>query len=483
MSPEIPSTAAEILRRRVVRYFLVGVVVDAIVIGSFATHPEWLQYFYSERFPVITRLIFAVFFLGLGVTYVNFVRLVREEVQLVRAARNYFFRVAGRPDGDPTVVLEGVRRGFVTLRVADLAESGGGRIDASSDAAAGEVAAREEIHSGLAKYITAILTMLGLVGTFLGLIIAIQGISEVSDIEDKEAFLHGVKAALDGMGTAFSTSLAGIFGAVVLGFEQLMFHFAQVSFLSRLDRFADRYLAPLVAGEDAGTAPADVVPGAGELAAFTEAFRAWRGELSQVQEGLARGVDQLVESQTRLTDQVGELARTRGEDEDRLAELERKLDELRWFVGRENATLLGLVGTVAADLEPAPAADGDGEEGGGAGISPLTVPDDGSAVEAELASELRRTNQLLARIYGEMGMAIRSAAFKLEEGQTGINRSLAKLIQRLEGSSGSSVEQITMLRTILNHVSRDQERFAGLLDTLRRSHLSGGPDDDGGTGT
>ncbi len=473
MSDHVPSSAAEIPRRRVLRYFAIGVVVDAIVIGSFVTHPEWLQYFYSERFPLITRLIFGIFFVGLGVTYVNFIRLLWEESQLIRAARNYFGRVAGQEEPDPAVVLEGVREGFVTLRIADLAEpGGGGQSRAAADAAAGQVAAREEIHSGLAKYITGILTMLGLVGTFLGLIIAIQGISEVSNIEDKDAFLHGVKAALDGMGTAFSTSLAGIFGAVVLGFEQLMFHFAQVSFLSRLDRFADRYLEPLYADSEGAGAPAAGGPGAGALAAITEAVRGWRGALAPVQDGLRAGVERLVESQAGLTEELREVARARGGDEERLAELERKLDELRWFVGKENATLLGLVGTVSSPLE--------GEEAGetAEGISPMTVADGGAAAEADLAAELRRTNQLLARIYGEMGMAIRSAAFKLEEGQTGINRGLAKLIQRLEGSAGTSVEQITLLRAVLEHVSQDQERFSGLLETLRRDHLTGGADDE-----
>ncbi len=475
MSEYLPFNAAEIPRRRVVRYFVIGLVVDAIVISSFLTHPEWLQYFYSERFPVITRLIFAVFFAGLGLTYVNFIRLVWEEAQLVRAARNYFGRIAGQEAPDPALVLEGVREGFVTLRVTDLADPGGdGQTRAAVDAASEQVAAREEIHSGLAKYITGILTMLGLVGTFLGLIIAIQGISEVSNIEDKDAFLQGVKAALDGMGTAFSTSLAGIFGAVVLGFEQLMFHFAQVSFLSRLDRFADRYLAPLYSGSEGGAVPADVVPGAGELAAFTEAFRAWRGELAQVQDGLSAGIGQLVESQQGLTAELKEVAATRGKDGERLDELERKLDELRWFVGKENATLLGLVGTVSSPLDEADEAD----TATGGGESPLTVPDGGAAAEADLAAELRRTNQLLARIYGEMGMAIRSAAFKLEEGQTGLNRSLARLIQRLEGSAGSSIEQITLLRTVLQHVSQDQERYSGLLETLRRDHMTGGQDDE-----
>ena len=182
MSAPVPPTAREILRRRVLRYFMVGLVVDLTVILTFATHPEWLQYFYSERFPMITKLIFGVFFLGLGVTYINFIRLVREEGALIRAARRFFADVAGQPDADPTRVAEGLGATFVALRVADLAEAAADGVDSPGDAAGDEVAAREEIHSGLAKYITAILTMLGLVGTFLGLIIAIDGISEISVI-------------------------------------------------------------------------------------------------------------------------------------------------------------------------------------------------------------------------------------------------------------------------------------------------------------
>jgi hypothetical protein len=456
---DIPPTAREIFRRRVLRYFMVGLVVDLTVILSFATHPAWLQYFYSERFPMITKLIFGVFFLGLGVTYVNFVRLVREEGALIRAARTFFTHISGQPDADPVRVADGLGSTFVGLRVADLAEAAAEGVDSPADAAGDEVAAREEIHSGLAKYVTAILTMLGLVGTFLGLIIAIDGISEISAIEDREAFVRGVKAALDGMGTAFATSLAGIFGAIVLGFEQLMFHFAQVSFLARLDRFTGRYLEPLF--EQPGpTRVTDVLPGAGELAATTEALRAWRAELERVQADLSGGVRALVDSQTQLGGTVGELAAVVGAEGARLSELEEKLDELRWYVGRENATLLGLVGHVAGERS------GPGDEG--QSVDPDAPPPASIDPErTDLAVEMHRTNDLLARIYGELGMAVRSATFKLEEGQATTNRKLAKLIQRIESTATSSAEQIHMLRTILGHVGKDDERLSSLLETLR----------------
>ncbi len=450
-----PPAARELTRRRVLRYFAIGLVVDLTVILTFATHPAWLQYFYSDRFPLITQLIFAVFFLGLGVTYVNFVRLVREEQALIRAVRNLF----GAPDGRPSAeaLLDGVGPSFISLRMADMAEAAAEGTSAAVDTASEEVAAREEIHSGLAKYVTAILTMLGLVGTFLGLIIAIDGISEISQIEDREAFIHGVKAALDGMGTAFSTSLAGIFGAVVLGFEQLMFHFAQVSYLSRLDRFTERYLEPRLvpAAEDE---VGDVLPGAGEIAAFTEAFREWRTELERVQGELSEGVSSLVTSQTDLTQAVEGLATSVGGEQGRLDELEEKLDELRWYVGRENATLIGLVGHVAAEEEGREAVEGE--------LPPLVG-------DVDTAEELRRTNQLLGRIYGELGMAVRSATFKLEEGQTALNRNLARLIQRMESTAGTSAEQVHMLRTILGHVGKDEERLTGLLETLKRESRGG----------
>jgi len=457
--PSIPTTAHEIVRRRVLRYFMVGVVVDATIIKTFTTHPDWLLYFYSERFPQITQLIFAVFFLGLGVTYVNFIRLVWEEHVLIRAACRTFASWYGDPDPDEEApdlenLGQGLGRSFVGMRIADLAEASDEGVTTAASAASEEVAAREEIHSGLAKYVTAILTMLGLVGTFLGLIIAIEGISAISAIEDREAFVRGVKSALDGMSTAFSTSLAGIFGAVVLGFEQLMFHFAQVSFLARLDRLTERYIEPLFVEPDE---KGDVLPGAGELAAFTEALRAWRIELGQVQTNLAGGVEGLVSSQQQVAESIQDLVQSMGSEGERLDELEKKLDELRWFVGRENATLLGLVGHVAsADDAQALAEAGDGDEVGDA------------AGDLELAQELARTNQLLARIYGEVGMAVRSATFKFEEGQKTANRNIAKLIQRIEASAGSSAEQVQLLRTILGHVGKDEERMTSLLETLRR---------------
>jgi len=443
----------------VLRYFLVGLAVDATVIGTFATHPDWLLYFYSDRFPQITQLIFAVFFLGLGVTYVNFIRLVWEEHALIRAARRFFsswYGEAANADEElePDSLRLGLGRSFVGMRIADLIEASDEGLESPASAASDEVASREEIHSGLAKYVTAILTMLGLVGTFLGLIIAIEGISAISAIEDREAFIHGVKSALDGMSTAFSTSLAGIFGAVVLGFEQLMFHFAQVSFLSRLDRLTERYLEPLfVKPAEAG----DVLPGAGELGAFTEALRAWRIELQQVQGNLADGVEGLVSSQQQMAESVQELVSSMGTESERLDDLEKKLDELRWYVGRENATLLGLVGHVTSADDAQALAD----EGSSDGAEAV-------AGDADLALEVQRTNQLLGRIYGEIGMAVRSATFKLEEGQKSANRNLAKLIQRIESSAGSSAEQVQLLRTILSHVGKDDERMTSLLETLRK---------------
>ena len=461
MSQPIPTTAREIVRRRVLRYFLMGVVVDATVIGTFATHPQWLMYFYSSRFPLLTELIFAVFFIGLAVTYFNFIRLVWEERALIRAARRFFARESGEQalageELEPASLQFGLGNSFVAMRIADLAEASAEGVASPASVASDEVAAREEIHGGLAKYVTAILTMLGLVGTFLGLIIAIEGISAISAIEDREAFVHGVKSALDGMSTAFSTSLAGIFGAVVLGFERLMFHFAQVSFLARLDRLTERYLEPLfVEPGDGG----DVLPGAGELNAFTEALRAWRLELERVQGEMAEGVEGLLSTQQELGGSIRQLADSIGSERDRLGDLEKKLDELRWYVGRENATLLGLVGHVASAEEAQALADPDAAppEGG----PPAAGPDD-------LALEVQRTNQLLGRIYGEIGMAVRSATFKLEEGQNVTNRSLAKLIQRIESSAGSSAEQIQLLRTILGHVGKDDERMSRFLETLRQ---------------
>jgi biopolymer transport protein ExbB/TolQ len=468
--------------RTAVRYFLLGLAVDATVIGFFALNPDYLGWFYSERFPLLSRLIFGVFFVGLGVTYTNFLRLLREE-SVLRSAVHAL--ESGQQAGELAVALppSGLRdriRGLLARPAqADQADPAG------QDA----LEAREETHAGWAKYITGVLTMLGLVGTFLGLMVAIDSIRGLASLEDKEAFFRGVLGALDGMGTAFSTSLAGIFGAVVLGFEQLVFHFAQMSYLTRVQLLIERVLAPQVQ-------PSDSAGGiAVELHRFREDLRAWRTDVASAGAELESGARELAGQTQVVAEAVLEVLDRMRDDEGRWREVSEELARLRRLASEENQALLALAGHRLEGLELA-AAESDSGVGGvegetvssddAAGLSD-DLPKGGVAdaggtggSDSRLYGELRRSNDLLAQIYREMGLVLRSASNRLEMRQTEAMQAIARVLQRMDAQATSGAEQIHMLRALLRYVNKDDRKLTGVMDILREEAKSsaGVPDSE-----
>lgn len=447
------------LRARVApRFFAIGLAVDVSVIAFFVTHPEWVAYFYAAQFPVLSRLIFGVFFFGLGITYVNFVRLLWQERQL-RVAVDLVESGAVAPELVAALPRSGIR---------DRIE---GLLARPEHAAAGDPAgeqvqhAREETHAGWAKYITAVLTMLGLVGTFLGLMVAIDSIRGLTSLEDKEAFFAGVVGALDGMGTAFSTSLAGIFGAVVLGFEQLVFHFAQLSYLGRVQLLVERVLGPQVeAREDAGGL-------AVELHRLREDLRSWRTDAASAGAELEAAARQLGGQSLVIAEAVTEVLERVQANDDRWREVSEELAGLRRLAADENQALLALAAhrVAAAPIDAAspeavaPGAPAPADAEGAAEGSPSTVVvSDGATV-----AELRRSNDLLAHIYREMGMVLRQASGRLEMRQTEALQAIARVIQRMDAQATSGAEQVQMLRALLRYVNEDDRRLMGVVGVLR----------------
>jgi len=446
LTPEL--TAA--LRKRVaLRFFAIGVAVDATVIGAFLLNPEWARYFYASQFPVLSKLIFGVFFAGLLITYRNFVRLLVEEKRLREAGQ---LLAAG---ATPQDLLEQLAPCGVRDRVQGLLarpEHAGAGDPSGRDA----LEAREETHAGWAKYISATLTMLGLLGTFLGLMVAIDSIRGLTALADKEAFFVGVVGALDGMGTAFSTSLAGIFGAVVLGFEQLVFHFAQLSFLTRLQLLVERVLGPAVEHREDGAGLAV------ELHRFRQDLRAWRTDAGAAGAELQAAATELGGQVRALGDSVGSVLEAVATNDDRWREVREELATLRRVALEENQSLLALAGHRLGGLEQEVA----GVEAAAAGAGETEDAPSGPPDEQSLA-ELRRSNDLLGHIYREMGLVLRSAGQRVELKQTETLQSISRLIQRMDAQQASGAEQIQLLRTLLRYLNDDDRKMVGVLGVLR----------------
>jgi len=113
-----------------------------------------------------------------------------------------------------------------------------------------------EVRGAVVRYIIGTMVFLGLIGTFWGLLITVSGVREVLDTldprqaQDAAAFAAQLKSSigglLGGMSTAFSTSLFGLAGTVVLGFVDVQVRQARARFLAELDTFVVSLLLPAV---------------------------------------------------------------------------------------------------------------------------------------------------------------------------------------------------------------------------------------------
>jgi hypothetical protein len=98
----------------------------------------------------------------------------------------------------------------------------------------------------LSRYTTGLLIFLGLLGTFWGLLLTVSSVSDVigslsvgsGDINAMfEQLKSGLARPLHGMGTAFSSSMFGLSGALVLGFLDLTAGQAQNRFFNELEEW------------------------------------------------------------------------------------------------------------------------------------------------------------------------------------------------------------------------------------------------------
>ncbi|CAK0761892.1 Flagellar motor protein MotA [uncultured Gammaproteobacteria bacterium] len=126
------------------------------------------------------------------------------------------------------------------------------------------LSARLDESRELSRYLTGLLIFLGLLGTFWGLLGTIRSVAGVIaglTIESGDMALvfgnlqRGLEAPLNGMGTAFSASLFGLAGSLVLGFLELQATQAQNLFFQEIENWLSAATRPggggqLIEGSD-----------------------------------------------------------------------------------------------------------------------------------------------------------------------------------------------------------------------------------------
>lgn len=181
--------------------------------------------------PGLNGLILGVLCVGILLAFAQVVRLFRE-VRWVNSFR------AGTEARDPVLLApmkallgRSSTMALSTSSMRSILDSIATRLDESRD---------------ISRYLIGLLVFLGLLGTFWGLLGTIGSIGDTiqsldpasGDTNDVlDALKAGLSAPLAGMGTAFSSSLFGLAGSLVLGFLDLQAGRAQNRFYIELENW------------------------------------------------------------------------------------------------------------------------------------------------------------------------------------------------------------------------------------------------------
>ncbi len=186
--------------------------------------------------PGLNGLIIGVLLLGIVYAFRQVIRLY-PEIKFVNS-----FRISdpGLSTGHepkllaPMATMLRDRRGTLSLSTAamrSIMDSIGSRLDEARDTG---------------RYLVGLLVFLGLLGTFWGLLDTISSVAKaIATLDNKSTdtvavfddLKAGLAAPLKGMGTAFSASLLGLSGSLVLGFLELQASHAHNRFYNELEEW------------------------------------------------------------------------------------------------------------------------------------------------------------------------------------------------------------------------------------------------------
>jgi hypothetical protein len=320
-----------------------------VITGIFVVNP-WLNGF-----------IALVFLLGVVTCFSQLVQVAQSVVWI----KGFVGRRAGFDAGNAPQLLaplagllaqRGARMQISTISQRSILDSVATRLDE----------ARE-----ITRYLGNLLIFLGLLGTFYGLATTIPAMVETirglapqegeSGVDVFAKLMAGLESQLGGMGTAFSSSLLGLAGSLVVGLLDLFAGHGGNRFYRELEEWSSTITRVGLSPSDAG----------GE------------GEGGQAGGILAEQVEALVQ----MVEQ-GEVARAAGEAQ--VAALVGGLDRLVARIEAEAATL-PVLERIAA-----------GQEAAAAALAALASPEGGTHVDAESRMRLRSIDVQLLRILEEI---------------------------------------------------------------------------------
>ncbi|WP_102226148.1 biopolymer transporter ExbB [Acidimangrovimonas sediminis] len=209
------------------------IVVALVAVGGWFAWPRVSGVFLSN--PYLNGLIFLVFLVGVLSCFWQVARLFSS----VRWISDFAKHLPGH---------QFVRAPRLLAALAQLLRSRGARSQISATSASSildSVATRIDEARDITRYLVNLLVFLGLLGTFWGLAntvpAVVQTIQSLAPKEGQSAvevfgnLMGGLQKQLGGMGTAFSSSLLGLAGSLVVGLLELFASQAENRFYRQLE--------------------------------------------------------------------------------------------------------------------------------------------------------------------------------------------------------------------------------------------------------
>lgn len=218
--------------RQIVSMLLVCILVGS---GAWLIHNEVAGIFQAN--PLVNGFIAGVFLLGVLTCFWQVLILV----QSVSWIEDFVRHVPGHDATKPPRLL---------APLAALLRSRGTRMQISSSSSRSileSVATRIDEARDITRYLANLLVFLGLLGTFYGLATTVPAVVETirslapqegeTGLQVFEKLMSGLESQLGGMGTAFSSSLLGLAGSLVIGLLELFAGHGQNRFYRELEEW------------------------------------------------------------------------------------------------------------------------------------------------------------------------------------------------------------------------------------------------------
>ena len=243
---------AELYFSQPVRQIIAMMIVLALIgVGGYVAFATLLEVYWTNAY--LNSAIVGVFVLGVLSCFWQVAQLMRSVGWIERFARS-----------QTSITLTQVPSLLAPL--ATLLRSRGARMQLSSSSARSlldSVASRIDEDREIARYLGSTLIFLGLLGTFYGLATTVPALVEtIRSLNPAEGetgadifgrLQAGFETQLGGMGTAFSSSLLGLAGSLVVGLLELFAGHGQNRFYRELEEWLSTITrVGMSSGEDAG---------------------------------------------------------------------------------------------------------------------------------------------------------------------------------------------------------------------------------------